>query len=168
MSVRMSSEVWGLQVKSNRKLVLLALADYANDEGASMYPTIDSLVNRTGVARRTVMRILKELREAGALVCYEYKPTQHGGKIPVYRFVISKLRALKDDVEGATAAPPDNVDNLSEGATAAPPEGAKTNISECQNEHLRVPDRTPEGAKTAFQSAKTNVSECHSLALNPS
>jgi DNA-binding transcriptional regulator YhcF (GntR family) len=47
-------------------LVLLALADWANDEGIC-WPAIDSIAEKCRISSRTAQRIIKELEELGAL-----------------------------------------------------------------------------------------------------
>lgn len=66
MSVHISSQVWALDMQSGRKLVLLALADMANDEGIC-WPSISSLRKRTGMSERAVQLHLRELQAAGLL-----------------------------------------------------------------------------------------------------
>jgi len=48
-----------------QKLVLLALADHASDEGESAYPSLSRLERKTALARRSVIRALEALKLAG-------------------------------------------------------------------------------------------------------
>lgn len=59
------------------KLVLLALADHAHDDGTSAKPGIAHLAWKTDLSERTVQRCLKNLEEAGLIT-----PTAHaeGGR----------------------------------------------------------------------------------------
>lgn len=66
MSVHISSQVWTLDMQSGKKLVLLALADMANDEGIC-WPSIQSLCKRTGLSERAIQLHLRELQAAGLL-----------------------------------------------------------------------------------------------------
>ena len=66
MSVRLMSLVFENQVLSpTEKLVMLALADHANDEGKSIYPSQSRLSRKTGLARGTVNRHIASLMERG-------------------------------------------------------------------------------------------------------
>jgi hypothetical protein len=64
MSVRVMTAVWALNLPANDKLVLLALADSANDEGAC-WPGLASLCQKTGKCRRSLQESLRALDQAG-------------------------------------------------------------------------------------------------------
>ena len=55
--------VWGLDLPAGDKLVLLALADCANDEGAC-WPGIRSLMAKTGKCERSLQAAIKSLEKA--------------------------------------------------------------------------------------------------------
>ena len=68
MSVRIMSLVFENQILSpTDKLIMLALADHANDEGKSIYPSQSSLSRKTGLARGTVNQHIQSLQEQGYL-----------------------------------------------------------------------------------------------------
>ena len=61
MSIRTMDRVWKNSMQSGGKLLLLlAIADFANDKGMA-YPGIDTLAEKTRQSRRTVQRQLAEL-----------------------------------------------------------------------------------------------------------
>ena len=65
MSIRLMNEVWVLpELNATQKLVMLALADWANDEGLC-WPSIDRLGQKTSMAGRSVQRIIRELENMG-------------------------------------------------------------------------------------------------------
>lgn len=66
------------------KLLLLCLADYADDKG-NCWPSFQSLANRSDMSRRHVMRVMSELEELGLIKRVEerpYKPTVYRLAIP--------------------------------------------------------------------------------------
>ena len=68
MSVRIMSMVFDNQeLSSTEKLVMLALADHANDEGKSIYPSQDRLAMKTGLSRETINRHVKRLIQKGII-----------------------------------------------------------------------------------------------------
>jgi|GEM_PF-1285860 biotin operon repressor len=67
MSVKVMSAVWELDLPQNQKLVLLAFADHADDDGVC-YPSVGRIAWKTGVSERQVQRIVKKLRAAGLVV----------------------------------------------------------------------------------------------------
>lgn len=64
MSVRVMTEVWNLNLPDSQKIVLLALADSANDEG-HCWPSMLSLARKCSKGQRTVQGVIKALVEAG-------------------------------------------------------------------------------------------------------
>lgn len=66
MSVRVMSLVWSLNLHDSQKIVLLALADCANDEG-HCWPSMRTLAAKCSKGERTVQGVIKELCDAGHL-----------------------------------------------------------------------------------------------------
>lgn len=72
MSVKITRRVWEVirgkkeRYTSSDSLVLLAIADHADDRGFA-YPSIELLAEETNLSTRQVMRILKKLQEYGDL-----------------------------------------------------------------------------------------------------
>ena len=60
------TEVWATSLPAGDKLVLLALADCANDDGAC-WPGIKNLMGKTGKGERSLQAAIKSLTEAGHL-----------------------------------------------------------------------------------------------------
>jgi hypothetical protein len=61
MSVRQSELAWQLDLSSNRKFVLLELADHADPDGGHVFPSQGFIAMRTGYSTRQIRRILREL-----------------------------------------------------------------------------------------------------------
>lgn len=61
------SLVWDLDLSAGDKLVLLALADQANDEGVQCWPSIPTIAKRSGQGERTVRRCISDLEAKGHL-----------------------------------------------------------------------------------------------------
>jgi hypothetical protein len=66
VSVRVMTQVWALDLPDSEKIVLLALADCANDEG-HCWPGMKSLVKKCSKTDRTVQAAIKALCDAGHL-----------------------------------------------------------------------------------------------------
>lgn len=68
MSVRVMSWVWdNSPVGGTDRLVLLAIADNADDTGGNAWPAIATLARKTVVDERTVQRSIRRLTEGGHL-----------------------------------------------------------------------------------------------------
>lgn len=66
MSVRVMSAVWALDLPAGEKLLLLALADCANDDGLC-WPGMKNLSAKTGKGERSLQAAIKALCAAGHL-----------------------------------------------------------------------------------------------------
>lgn len=66
MSIKIQSECWKLKIHPTQKLVLICLADYADDFGAC-YPSVDTIASSTGLNSRSVRRTIAELELLGHL-----------------------------------------------------------------------------------------------------
>ena len=55
MSIRVMTQVWGSgRFDGNQLLLLLALADLADDGGGNVFPSVQKMAEKTRAARRTV------------------------------------------------------------------------------------------------------------------
>lgn len=66
MSIRVMTAVWSIDLPDSQKIVLLALADCANDEGLC-WPSMASLAKKCSKGERTVQGVIRELVAAGHL-----------------------------------------------------------------------------------------------------
>lgn len=64
MSIRVMSAVWGMDLPDSEMLILLALADWCNDEG-QCWPSIAQLVRKTRKSERTIQGTIKSLVAKG-------------------------------------------------------------------------------------------------------
>jgi hypothetical protein len=64
MSIRIMTAAWATDLPAGDKLVLLALADCANDEGLC-WPGVRSLCAKTGKAERSLQASIKSLESGG-------------------------------------------------------------------------------------------------------
>lgn len=56
MSIALMTLTWQTALPLNQKAALLALSDWANDEGASLHPSIYALSERLAATSRAVVR----------------------------------------------------------------------------------------------------------------
>ena len=88
MSVEAINWAFRVQTKSALKLLLLALADYAN-ENSYVWPSLAALEEKTCQDRKTIIASLKKLEDDGFLVDTG-KRTGQTGQIKVYQLDMSK------------------------------------------------------------------------------
>jgi hypothetical protein len=79
------------------RLVLIALAEFAHDDGSRAYPAVETLCRRTRMSRRAVQQALRRLEELGEIA--------HVGTSPlgthVYRVLVGAEVARADSARGA-------------------------------------------------------------------
>ncbi len=69
MSVKLMSMVFErFPVGGNERLLALALADHADDEGKRVHPGFERLAKKVMVSERTIIRLIKKLTEMGWLI----------------------------------------------------------------------------------------------------
>ena len=71
MSIALMTDVWKVNIQSAKKMVLLALADSANDEGTNCFPSVATIIEKCSMGERTVFRHLASLEEDGFISRHE-------------------------------------------------------------------------------------------------
>lgn len=84
MSIRVQNWVWEhSETTGNDRLVLLAIADEADDDGTNAYPSIERLASKVRVNRATILRSITRLEDLGELAVT--RPEKYGrGRFNVY------------------------------------------------------------------------------------
>ena len=115
MSVVIWSEVWRLDLPRNEHYVLLALANYADDDGGKVFPSVGKIAWMCGMTERSVQRILRRLGSAGILVAVKERP----GSTTVYRINIAagKLKPPWDKSRGKSGAIRGGIADSKQGGT---------------------------------------------------
>jgi len=67
LSVKVITWAWTVDLPATDKLILIALADHANDEEHTCYPSITHLSYKCGMTRRTVITSLNRIEEKGII-----------------------------------------------------------------------------------------------------
>ncbi len=92
------SRVWaGSRHKGGALLLMLALADFAHDDGTNAYPSIATLARKTRMSDRQVQRIIQQCEKSGELVAYR---SADGRSSTTYTVVLDAL-----PVTGAKMSP---------------------------------------------------------------
>jgi uncharacterized phage protein (TIGR02220 family) len=66
MAIEIMTWAWNLPIKRNLKYVLLALSDYA-DENGTCFPSIEKLANKCSTTSVSIIKTIKELSKYGIL-----------------------------------------------------------------------------------------------------
>lgn len=101
-----AASTWAWKQKcpdAGTKLVLLKLADYADDEGIC-WPAQKTIADQTGLPRESVCRAVKRLAEQGFL-SIEHRSTPSGRLSNIYRLACGSERTLSDGGSHAKVTP---------------------------------------------------------------
>lgn len=176
MSVAIMAQIWERAIETTPKLILLKLADHANDQGGSIYPGMESIRLATGIASdSTVKRRLRQFKALGVVI--KDGETKRGrGYRKIWRIDLEALRRhfpLSKD-----AGKPPNLTELARAATRSergvesPPWGAEERGSSkiekggCEN-HMRGLYVAPESSVTIKNQKPSNANALDGSAREP-
>ncbi len=92
MSIQAMTWVWGLEgLDTSQTMVLLALADAANDDGFACWPSQETLARKSRMSVRSVKRHIATLRDAG-LIDVEMQSSTRGRMTNLYRLHVGAER----------------------------------------------------------------------------
>ena len=94
-TTKLAENIWATQLKNpSSKLILLALARYANKE-CICWPSIETLSGDTGISERQIMRIIKDLEKDNLLLV-----KRAGWNKPnVYKFTYSDTMSPEPSID---------------------------------------------------------------------
>jgi uncharacterized phage protein (TIGR02220 family) len=110
MSVEATSWAWKQNCSPTEKLVLIAFADHADNEGVC-WPGMQGIAKKTGVSRRTIIRVVKSLNDK-KLLFYRKRTAQGIKKTNLYTLPIHDVTQCHNDVTLTTA--PCDIDDIYE------------------------------------------------------
>lgn len=143
MSVRTMARVWEFsQHKGNDLLMLLAIADFADDDGKA-YPSVNTLAEKCRMLGRGANKVLAALRASGEL---EIRQNEGPKGTNLYRIVLAP-HALSN------RTPPVQMDTLSEN-TAPPVQMDPIPLSKWTDEPSVNHQEPPEGAQALSPAAR--------------
>lgn len=77
MSIEVMNLVWKSSLPTTEKMVLLVIADHANDDGGNSWPSIGTIAKKASISSRSAQRYIARLAEAGWITI---RPQQGGTK----------------------------------------------------------------------------------------
>ena len=98
MSIAALSDIWSLDIPPTRKILLLKLADCANDSGRIPDRPLRELARTCGLSLNLARKILRELVESGILVIETCEAA--GGHTAVYWLNLKTARSHYGAVRG--------------------------------------------------------------------
>ena len=111
MSVKVMAQVWDSTLPPNQRLVLLAYADHANDDGTSVYPGEARMVTKTGYSAGNIRKITAALIRDGWL--YQVASGRRGQRAG-FTVNVRKLLGAQSDTQTDGIGYPNDEDRVSE------------------------------------------------------
>lgn len=99
MSISLMSLAWKTNLPVSQKMALLAMCDWANDEGGSLHPSIARIAERISCSERQAKRIIHDLIELGFLAVVG---NENGGAPGQSRRYQLNVKRLETGVMGVT------------------------------------------------------------------
>lgn len=132
--------VWSARLgPPTSKLVLLALADWASDDGSRLHPSLQAIADKVGVSRSQAQRIVRGFIDDGLLSVVANQFGGAPGCTPQYRLHLDRLEALATDSTRAAptdrihATPTDSADATPTDSTDATGSAGATGSTDAQN-----------------------------------
>lgn len=125
MSVKVISRVWECSSHGgNELLVLLALADWADDDGRHIYPSVPRIAAKCKLTERGVRYILRKLEASGELITSMQSHRNKNRQMTnEYRIVLNQLRGANcaggNKLPGANERPKGGQIDAERGATVS-------------------------------------------------
>lgn len=106
MSAKHSFMSWEIEVESpTHKLVLLALANNANDDGTSWY-SYGRMSNQTGLSKRSIMRSIAYLEDAGLLQVVRRRQDKEKNQSNIFRLTLGEAKIVPHSHPGSDRESP--------------------------------------------------------------
>ena len=148
MSIALMSMAWKAQLGAAQKLCLLAMCDWANDDGGSLHPSIKAISIRVGVTERHAKRIVHDLINDGWLYVTGNLFGGAPGAVRNYRINLKKLTETGDahvTPTGDTHVTGDNMSRVTPMSETGDTHvtGGVTPMSETGDTHVTQPTIEP-------------------------
>jgi hypothetical protein len=160
VSIKVMGEVWdSSSAKGGARLVLLALADHANDEGYC-HPSLARLAKKSALTERNVQFILRDLEARGELVVFRGAGRGHVSEY----WVLPPNSVTRLKVEGKTPKNFHPFGTLEEKVKSAT-EKVKTDAQKVKSATEKVKPASPRTTKNRQEPSRTTTPEVETRAL---
>jgi hypothetical protein len=162
MSVSATAWCWEhSRAEGSALLLLLALADRANDEGDDIWPSQKTLARKCRISVRTVHRLLGELEELGEVKIERYAGVAIDGQAGrhTHRYSLPRFADSLSDNPGDNSEVVGQDDRQSGG-------GCRTSATGCRTNQVGLSD-TAMSEKTSYTSLDTSARSSNPQASSP-
>lgn len=158
MSIR--AMVWALDAAvpdMKAKLVLIALADHADDETFQCWPSAKHIAKRLGIHRASVYRAVIYLAENGFITHQKRDWPNRSGRQPLFTLLVAPPVAISDTLSQSSATTPSHCSDSNEPSLNRHKERGGRGIKE---EGFLAPPHSPE-----FVSWKSHYTDIKKLSM---
>lgn len=135
MSITLMSKIWRTNLPTAEKMVMLVIADHANDDGTNAWPGVATIARKTSMSERTVQRYIKALEESGLILVVAQgggtKDTRNDRRPNRYDIILSALHGVTNSASDV------------DGVTNEASRGDKNDVTGCQTEQNGVTPVSP-------------------------
>jgi hypothetical protein len=129
VSIKVMTFVWEAFPGSGGELiVLLAMADYADDEGGNIYPSVPTLAKKSRMSDRGVQKVLRGLQDVGWIELVAEAENEKS-RAREYRIPWRQLRKTRIVDPSGRLVPPVNGVHPEQGAPGEPEDTPPVNPS---------------------------------------
>lgn len=140
MSIYLMSLAWRTKLPANQKMALLAMCDWANDEGGSLHPSIGRVAERLSCSDRQAQRVVHSLIAEGWIAVVGNSNGGAPGASRHYRMNVQKL-----ENETLKKTEPAGVSQKTEGQTGDMGVTGDTGVTGDMDDARRVTPMTQTG-----------------------
>jgi hypothetical protein len=140
--------IFYLDIPASEKLVLLAMADHARDDGTGCYPSIRLLAQKTSQTRRGVQKIVARLESRGLLVGPPIE-RRKGGRDGRGRGISTEYQIVVENGERGSLFTPQQGRTTEQ--TSANASAGRANVEMQKGEH-----GSPESSRTVSEPSNQN------------
>lgn len=135
MSIKLMTRVWETSIPSAEKMVLLVIADHANDDGMNAWPGIATIARKCSISERSAQRHVRSLEALGVIVVHR----QAGGN----EHTRGDRRPNRYDIDLAVLDGVTICHDDADGVTDTTERGDKSSATGCQMRHNGVTSVSP-------------------------
>jgi hypothetical protein len=165
MSIKVMAHIWErAKVSGSQLLVLLAMADFADDQGRNIYPSMTTLAQKARLSESQARRVVHELVESGIVEVME------AGGWDGKRNRSNEYRIVMDDEDlggdgGGSRMTPQSTHHRAYGGSADAPRGGSVSASTVVAPALDDPLSDPSVDPPLKKKANNNMRALNELVL---
>lgn len=152
MSIKVMTDVWAYaDCKGSELLILLALADFSDDNGENIYPSMQTLAQKSRMSDKQARRVVQNLVKLNLIEIVEQGGWQRGrNRANSYRIRLENIHGGTPNLSVPLSHPREN-GTPAGGSTVPPPAGDDPSYKPLKKPSLR--DKRPTQGRKSYNPA---------------